>query len=128
MPHGHAAGHDVLRQVAELLTARVRGSDTVARLGGDEFAVILARCEAPVALRIADQIRAGALQVAASFDGERLSICASIGLVEITPEMADVATVLRLADAACYDAKRAGRDAVRSAPRSTELRVIAGGG
>ncbi len=120
---GHAAGDQVLRDVAACLTAGVRGTDLVARLGGDEFAVILRGCAQDAALRLADGLRAAALQVGVMHEGRRLCIGASIGVVEINSADGDMAHWMAQADAACYDAKRSGRDAVRTAG-SGPLRLV----
>ncbi len=127
---GHAAGDDVLKAVAALLQASTRGTDTVARLGGDEFAVLLPQCDAAAALPIAEQVRAGARGIGVTHEGRRLTIGASIGVVEIEAHMRDVADALATADAACYAAKRAGRDAVHfggAAATPVALRLVAGG-
>jgi diguanylate cyclase (GGDEF)-like protein/PAS domain S-box-containing protein len=122
---GHAAGDAVLKEVAQLLRTHVRGSDVVARLGGDEFAILLPQCDGASATRIAEQIREGAQLIGVTHEGRRLSIGSSIGLVELDAAMAHATEVLKLADAACYEAKHAGRNAVRAA-RSPGLRVVAG--
>jgi diguanylate cyclase len=123
---GHAAGDDVLRDVATCLTSGVRGTDFVARLGGDEFAVILRSCAQDAALRLADGLRAAAQQIGVVHDGRRLNIGASIGVVEIDRADGDLAHWLGQADAACYEAKRSGRDAVRTASPGGPLRLVSG--
>lgn len=109
---GHAAGDAVLRGVATALAARLRMSDTLARLGGDEFAVLLPHCAAEQARAIAEKLRAAVEAFALEWEGRRLSVGASIGLVAAGGEHATAGEVLRAADAACYAAKRDGRNRV----------------
>ncbi|MEO7150342.1 MAG: diguanylate cyclase [Burkholderiaceae bacterium] len=113
---GHAAGDAMLRNVARLLESQVRQTDTVARLGGDEFAVLLHRCPVAVAHTIAEKIRRAVLGFELAFEDRSHSIGASIGLVAVDGSHADSADVLKAADAACYEAKRLGRDRVTRAP------------
>jgi diguanylate cyclase (GGDEF)-like protein len=110
--HGHPAGDEVIKAVAETLRKRTRASDSLARLGGDEFAVILPRCSREEALiaaeAIADEIRGHH-----SEDG-RAPLTVSIGVAVFgTDQKASVATIVSDADAAMYAAKDDGRDAVR---------------
>lgn len=121
---GHAAGDQVLRDVAALLVASVRADDTVARLGGDEFALLLPHCEVDAAQGIAERIRDGARAIGVDQLGVRLRIGASIGVVGVGPEASDAAELLARADTACYEAKRSGRDAVRVA--AAPLRLVLG--
>ena len=123
---GHAAGDELLRQIAERLQSALREgghgrqgdtlargtpSDdvTAARLGGDEFVVLLADLRDPAdATAVADRL----LQVLArpyEVRGQRLHSSASIGLVTSAQPVADADGVLRDADTAMYEAKRAGR-------------------
>jgi diguanylate cyclase (GGDEF)-like protein/PAS domain S-box-containing protein len=114
---GHAAGDGVLREVARIFQAHVRAGDAAARIGGDEFALLLPGCVGDVALQLGERLRRALSQVGIVHDGVRLTIGASIGVAEVRPgEGLDAAAWLARADAACYDAKRAGRDAVRLAP------------
>jgi len=111
---GHAAGDQLLRDVAALLLARIRSIDLAARLGGDEFAVLLRACTLPTALNVAEQIRARIDAHALAWQGRHFHVGVSIGVVQIEDTYNDVASVIAAADAACYAAKHAGRNAVRS--------------
>jgi len=110
--HGHPAGDQVIKGIAEVLRGRTRESDSLARLGGDEFAVILPRCsreEARLAAEaIADEVRDHRAEEAIG------PITVSIGVSMFgTDPRTGVATVVSEADAAMYAAKDAGRDVVR---------------
>ncbi len=109
---GHAAGDTLLRDIARELESCLRKADTVARLGGDEFAVLLLGCPIPRALAIAEKLRAAVDDYRLSWDGQSHSVGASIGLVAVNGTHANAAEVLRDADAACYEAKRLGRNRV----------------
>lgn len=109
---GHAAGDALLRDVANELAAQVRKSDTVARLGGDEFAVLLSNCPLVQAEAIAEKLRAAVVAYRLLWEGHVFGVGASIGLVPVDASYASAADVLRAADAACYAAKRQGRNCV----------------
>ncbi len=109
---GHAAGDALLRDIAQKLSHEVRQSDTVARLGGDEFAVLLHRCPPAQALAVAEKLRSAVEAYALVWEGRRLTVGASIGLVLVDTSFASHVDVLRAADSACYAAKRGGRNRV----------------
>lgn len=110
---GHAAGDHVLCEVARILAQETRAGDLIARMGGDEFVLLLAdMANAPLALQVAERIVAR-LARPIHFEGARCDIGASAGLV-LSPARAFAApdALQRLADAALYAAKRAGRGRV----------------
>jgi diguanylate cyclase (GGDEF)-like protein/PAS domain S-box-containing protein len=109
---GHAAGDALLRDLARELSGKLRKSDTVARLGGDEFAVLLPHCPIPRAQVLAESLRAAVEAYRLQWEGTVYSVGASIGLVPVNGTHASAADVLRAADAACYAAKRSGRNQV----------------
>ncbi len=109
---GHAAGDALLRDVAQVLAAQVRKSDTVARLGGDEFAVLLDHCPVAQAEVIAEKMRSAVVAYQLVWEGRVHGVGASIGLVPVSAALATATEVLRAADAACYAAKRRGRNCV----------------
>ena len=114
--HGHPAGDKVLVEVAELLLCGTRNVDTVARLGGDEFAVLLAgtslESAGPVAERICSLVAAHTVGLPS---GATASAQTSIGVTGGGAEGPDwtPAALLHAADVALYEAKRAGKNAVR---------------
>lgn len=112
---GHAAGDQLLRQIASLLQRTVRGRDTLARLGGDEFAVILEHCRIDQGLRLAQQLCDQMDEFRFVHGERRFRIGASIGLIAIDARWADTASLMQLADSACMSAKSAGRNRVHVA-------------
>ncbi|RQO42974.1 bifunctional diguanylate cyclase/phosphodiesterase [Variovorax sp. KBW07] len=104
---GHAAGDQILRAAAERLAQTTRESDTVARIGGDEFLLLLegVRDRAECAQAANRVLRA--LSEPFSVLGKRLQIACSIGIV-LHPEQGDADKLVANADAAMYEAKRAG--------------------
>ncbi|MGV2288706.1 EAL domain-containing protein [Trinickia sp. YCB016] len=110
---GHSVGDEVLKAFAQRLLHCVHGDDTVARLGGDEFVVLLENVESPagaerVAETVLDRMRKGAWM-----DGQPLQVTPSIGIALFPRDGDSVDTLLKHADAAMYEAKRAGRGTYR---------------
>ena len=111
--HGHDAGDEALRLVANAIQSGTRGIDTGARIGGDEFAVILPETDLARGLEVAERLRASIGSLAIEGTGR---VTASVGVAEL-PTCAPGGDELRAAaDAALYEAKRGGRDQVRAAP------------
>ena len=111
---GHIAGDELLRQLAGLLSERLRQSDALARLGGDEFGVLLENCSAEPAYRLAEQLRNTASDFHFVWQDKVFSVGVSIGLVVFGDAGDTRADVLRKADAACYVAKDKGRNRIHS--------------
>jgi diguanylate cyclase (GGDEF)-like protein/PAS domain S-box-containing protein len=118
---GHAAGDQLLRQVAGIIRAFIRTSDTFARVGGDEFALILGHCTVEAAQGIAQAICLGIDTVRFQHGNQRLRIGASIGLVPVTLRWPTTASILQAADSACYAAKAAGRNRVHTYFQDDEM-------
>lgn len=104
---GHAAGDQLLQKVATRLTQCVRDSDTVARLGGDEFAIILPELtKLSDTIEMLDKIRLG-VSGNVDIDGAACSIAISIGAAAFPEHAKDDTGLLKAADTAMYQAKRA---------------------
>ncbi|MDH4050834.1 MAG: diguanylate cyclase [Rubrivivax sp.] len=121
---GHAAGDAMLVAVTQAIGSRVRGSDVVARLGGDEFAVLLPNCNQERALDVAEKVRQAITALRLTWEAHTLQVGASLGVAELSERHENPAQWVAQADQACYEAKRAGRGAVR--PSRTPLRVVSG--
>ena len=111
---GHLAGDALLRQLSQVLAAKMRRADTLARLGGDEFGVLLEGCDMLHAQRIAGQLLTAIRAFRFSWEGRVFTLGASIGVAAITPESRDLESVLAAADTACYLAKDKGRNQVQA--------------
>ena len=101
---GHAAGDEMLMQVAERLRSATRPGDTPARLAGDEFGVLLANASAEDAEHVAERIRA-ALAEPVWLGGRETSLHASIGIALTGKHAVTAEELLRNADIAMYVAK-----------------------
>lgn len=110
---GHAAGDAVLRHVAGLLAANIRGTDFAARLGGDEFAVLLTRTDWHQGLKRAEQFDGMVNGAHVQWQGRAIGVNASFGFQTYGPGD-DLLESLENADAAMYATKRARAD---SGPR-----------
>jgi diguanylate cyclase (GGDEF)-like protein/PAS domain S-box-containing protein len=107
---GHLAGDELLQQVAERITSRLRDIDTVSRLGGDEFTVLLEDIAQPEdAARIANVIIAALGEPWCLANGAEVRIGASVG-ISLFPQHGNKAEeLLQQADTALYQAKDEGR-------------------
>jgi diguanylate cyclase (GGDEF)-like protein len=106
---GHEVGDAVLLEVARRLSAAARSGDTVARIGGDEFVILAEDLDADAARRLAGRVLAAVAAPIPTPAGD-LVVTASCGVHAFGPGGGDGA--LEVADAAMYEAKRAGRNRV----------------
>ncbi|MDR6983689.1 diguanylate cyclase [Rheinheimera pacifica] len=106
---GHETGDQVIQQVAKLLDNTIRDSDFVARYGGEEFIAVLPATDLHGAVIIANKLCRDIASLDFATAG-RVTI--SIGVAPSAVDDTDADTVVRKADAAMYEAKRAGRNRV----------------
>lgn len=106
---GHQAGDQALRALAAVLLGNLRASDLAARFGGDEFVVLM-----PLTEPHAAQLAAERLQGAIRADGGAFGLTVSIGVTALFGAAAAFEDLMAHADLALYEAKRGGRDQVRT--------------
>ena len=121
--YGHQAGDKVLVAVAAALHASVRPDDVVARFGGEEFVVLIKGSPRETVLRIAnrcaDAVRA--LPIPDLVPGAKKRQSISIGVAVYSSSIGALDQLIANADAALYEAKRAGRDRVVVFGESVEV-------
>jgi two-component system cell cycle response regulator len=125
--HGHAAGDDVLREIAARTVKTMRSADLVARIGGDEFVVVMPEAEPAVAAGAAERLRATIADqpFVVRDTAVALSLTVSIG-VTVTAAGGDACDrLLKRADDALYAAKSAGRNRVVTGPAILQPIAIA---
>jgi diguanylate cyclase (GGDEF)-like protein/PAS domain S-box-containing protein len=112
--HGHASGDRFLEEIGRRLRAGLRASDVVARLGGDEFFAVLEDVQGPEqAEAIGRKLLAEIARPVDLGGGMQAAVTGSIG-VSIFPEDApDASTLMKYADRSMYEAKQAGKNALR---------------
>ena len=115
--HGHLAGDQVLRDVADLIRDTVRASDIICRLGGEEFLVVLPGASLEGAVDLAHRLRASLEAQSSRFDGKSIACTVSIGVAAYAHDGQGVDNLIASADAALYGAKLGGRNTVVAAPK-----------
>jgi diguanylate cyclase (GGDEF)-like protein len=109
---GHAVGDQLLKTVADRVRRAVGSGDTAARLGGDEFAILLEdRGGIDRAIDVAERLL-DSLREPVSIAGYDVAVLASVGVAVAAPNMSTT-SLLRDADIAMYEAKRAGKGQIR---------------
>jgi diguanylate cyclase (GGDEF)-like protein len=126
---GHDAGDALLKLMGERLAGAVRSVDTVSRMGGDEFVVLMERlgnsdAEAiQAARRIAAKVH-GVLMEPYVLGGDTYSCTCSIGIALLGDASESVEAILKQADIALYQAKDAGRNAIRFFDHTMQAAVV----
>ncbi|MGB8274354.1 MAG: PleD family two-component system response regulator [Alphaproteobacteria bacterium] len=112
--HGHGAGDEVLREIANRLANGVRSFDMVARLGGEEFLVILNDAPAEVVARVAERLRSTCAEepFQVSDPPKCINVTISVGGVLSGSASETPESILKRADEALYEAKRQGRNRI----------------
>lgn len=116
--HGHQAGDQLLCMAAERLSNEARGVDTIARLGGDEFVVMLEDLDVKAEYAAAQAEQAGEKILSAlgqhyQLGSQVLHSSASIGVVLFNSSDGNVEELMKRADMSMYEAKQAGKNALR---------------
>jgi diguanylate cyclase (GGDEF)-like protein len=118
---GHAAGDHILRHFADTAQQQKRSPDQFGRYGGEEFLLLLPETTMPSALAVAERIRECASRPGGRVGSE--SVTVSIGAAEHAPGETTVQLISR-ADAALYEAKRLGKNRVRTAPTFEDSKLV----
>src|SRR5262249_3488913 len=115
--HGHLAGDQVLKVVADRVRAAVPEPGFFGRLGGEEFLIVLPETNLERAMVVAEDFRGRIMSLdTGRWFADRRHITASIGVTTSNPGGDTPSTMLQRADAALYVAKRSGRNCCRSEP------------
>ena len=118
---GHHAGDAVLQHAVNLVRSALRQSDWMARYGGEEFVIVLTETHIQGAYAVAERLRRMCVENPVSLPTGPLTVTASFGVSSIDGVPAsradvDADALLKEADAALYESKRAGRNRVTCAP------------
>lgn len=125
--YGHDAGDRVLQRVGALLHETVRAPDHVGRLGGEEFGILLTNVTPQLGAEIAEQMRRKVAALVVTYGDAEISFTVSIGVAGLLVDAENpLLDLIKRADTAMYDAKKAGRNCVRVAEDQQESALAAG--
>jgi diguanylate cyclase (GGDEF)-like protein len=108
---GHLAGDEVLIHISRTMKRAVRSEDIAARFGGEEFCALVIECDSARILDVAERIRTSIASLSVPYEGEELSVTASLGCCVIDPGLrARASDYVDMADKALYLSKSGGRN------------------
>jgi diguanylate cyclase (GGDEF)-like protein len=110
---GHAAGDAVLRHVAQVVSGHTRLGDVLGRTGGEEFTILLPDTALDEAEALSERLRLQVSLEPLQFVGHAINLTVSIGIALLTASDTQAEEAMVRADRALYEAKDAGRNAVR---------------
>lgn len=111
--HGHSAGDELLKQLAQLLSDQLDTEDILARLGGDEFGVLIEIPRGETARQKAQRLLSAIDDNRFRWQEIQFSVTASIGLVLLDENASTLAEAMQMVDIACYLAKEKGRNRIQ---------------
>ena len=123
--YGHTAGDEVLFEVGQRILRNIRGFDLAVRYGGEEFVIEMPDTPVEVALGVADRLCETMANEPVRISGskDKISVTLSIGVAESRDGNETADELLKRADEALYEAKRAGRNRVIPTPPKTARNV-----
>jgi diguanylate cyclase (GGDEF)-like protein/PAS domain S-box-containing protein len=113
--NGHLVGDALLREIVRVCRRSLRDADLLGRLGGDEFAALLPETTGAMGFVTAERLRTAVAAGNFQPEGRKVDLSVSIGVAALSREARTFDAVLRLADAALYEAKRKGRNRTAAA-------------
>ena len=112
--YGHDCGDQVLIHLSLILKSNLRETDVISRWGGEEFLIFLPELDLESGLQTAEKIRSSVEKSEVIYNGKRLKITISLGVLFNDPQNLDYNQMLLDVDKAMYSAKREGRNKVRT--------------
>jgi diguanylate cyclase (GGDEF)-like protein len=119
--HGHEAGDQVLRAIAQTLRTIPRATDIAARIGGEEFALLLPETSLASAALLAERLRADIAAATHQIGDRAVRVTVSIGVAAVPDKPDGIALALAEADRLMYQAKNAGRNRIATAAPTPDL-------
>jgi diguanylate cyclase (GGDEF)-like protein len=110
--HGHAAGDEVIRELAERLKQGTRSYDIVGRYGGEEFLVVVSQAEMGDLKIVAERLWSSVRSTPFQFDGTSIAVTISLGVATSSSKDEHHEDIIMRADEALYRAKNEGRDRI----------------
>lgn len=107
---GHDQGAAFLKELGSIIKTNTRASDVAARFGGDEFVLLAAETDTKEAVEIAERLRLETKSYSTEIDGWEVGMSISIGVATFPEHASDSEALLKRADEALYEAKRAGKN------------------
>ncbi len=124
--YGHLAGDEALKTMAVILGKTLRSNDCSARYGGEEFAIMLPATESEGARQMAERIRQKFEETSFTWEGRTEKITVSIGIGTFPENSDDLNSLIGNADAALYQAKKAGRNQVMLSKKKPKKKSLQG--
>lgn len=109
---GHLAGDYVLKELARVVSARIRRDEVFARFGGEEFALLLPETNLEGARQLCENLRQRVAENRFVFQGEHIPVTISLGAALLSEKDKGATELLQRADEKLYEAKRGGRNRV----------------
>jgi diguanylate cyclase (GGDEF)-like protein len=113
--HGQDIGDVVLRQLAALLRKEARAEDVICRVDGEQFVVIASDTAVSAAMQLAERLRSAVARARFTSGSVSVALTVSLGLAERAPGMQRIDELIRAAEGALQEAKRAGCNRVAAA-------------
>jgi diguanylate cyclase (GGDEF)-like protein len=123
--YGHQAGDEVIIHLANVAGSCKRTPDVLARIGGEEFALLLPETDLPHAQIVAERLRREIAAHPLTMASESIPATVSIGIAARSAKMSNISELMRAADKALYEAKRAGRNRIICCLSSGEVPEMA---